>query len=135
MELHSIVKPWSFRGWAIDLIGKIYPASSKGHNFFLVATNYFTKWVEVVPMKKVEQKDVIQFIKEHVIHRFGIPQSITIDQGTIFSGDEMTYFSKDYDIQLIRSTTFYTQENAQVEASNKVLISILEKMLEDNPKD
>ena len=48
----------------MDLIGKIHPASSKGHNFILVATNYFTKWVEVVPLKKAEQKDVIQFIKE-----------------------------------------------------------------------
>ena len=54
MEFHSIVKPWPFRGWAMDLIGKIYPASSKGHNFILVATKYFTKWVEAIPLKKVE---------------------------------------------------------------------------------
>ena len=57
----------------MDLIRKIYLASSKRHNFILVATDYFTKWVEVVPLKKVEQNDVIQFIKEHIIHRFGIP--------------------------------------------------------------
>ena len=54
MELHYIVKPWPFRGRAMDLIRKIYPASSKGNNFILVATNYFTKWVEVVPLKKAE---------------------------------------------------------------------------------
>ena len=96
-------------GWAIDLIGKIYLTSSKGHNFILVTTNYFTKWVEAVPLKKAEQKDVIQFIKEQIIHRFGIPQSITTDQGTMFIGDEMTYFAKDYGIQLIRSTPCYAQ--------------------------
>ena len=135
MELHSIVKPWPFKGWAINLIGKICPASSKGHNFILVSIDYFTKWVEAVPLKKVEQKDAIQFIKEHIIHRFGIPQSITTYQGTMFTRDEMTYFAKDYGIQLIRSTHFYAQANEQVEASNKVLISILEKMLEDNPRD
>ena len=49
VELHSIVKPWPFRGWTIDLIGKIYPASSKGHNFILVSIDYFTKWVEAYP--------------------------------------------------------------------------------------
>ena len=119
----------------MDVIGKLYPASSKGHNSILVATDYFTKWVEVVPLKKAEQKDVIQFIKEHIIHRFGILQSITNDQGTMFTGDEMIYFAKDYGIQLIRSTPFYAQANGQVEASNKVLINILEKMLEDNPND
>ena len=78
---------------------------------------------------------MIQFIKEQIIHRFGIPQSITIDQCTMFTRDEMTYFSKDYDIQLIRSTPFYAQSNGQAKTSNKVLINILEKMLEDNPKD
>ena len=64
MELHSIVKPWPFKGWAMDLIRKIYLASSKGHNFILVATDCFTKWVKAVPLKKAEQKDVIQFIKK-----------------------------------------------------------------------
>ena len=72
MELYSIMKPWPFRGWAMDLIRKIYPASSKGHNFILVDTDY-TKWVEAVLLKKAERKDVIQFIKEQIIHRFGIP--------------------------------------------------------------
>ena len=56
---------------------------------------------------------MIQFIKEQIIHRFGIPQSITTDQGTMFTGDEMTYFAKDYGIQLIISTPFYAQENGQ----------------------
>ena len=77
---------------------------------------------------------MIQFIKEQIIHRFGIPQSIITDQGTMFTGDEMTYFAKDYGIQLIKSTPFYAQANGQTVASNKVLINILEQMLEDNPK-
>ena len=53
----------------------------------------------------------------------------------MFTGDEMIYFAKDYCIQLFRSTLFYAQANGQVEASNKMLISILKKMLEDNPRD
>ena len=76
-----------------------------------IATNYFTKWVETVPLKKAKRKDEIQFIKEHIIHRFGIPQSITTNQGIMFTGNEMTYFAKDYDIQLITSAPFYAQAN------------------------
>ncbi|XP_016168525.1 uncharacterized protein LOC107611075 [Arachis ipaensis] len=45
-ELHSIIKPWPFRGWALDLIGLIHPPSPKQHKFILVAIDYFTKWVE-----------------------------------------------------------------------------------------
>ena len=57
----------------MDLIVKIHPALLKGHSFILVATCYFTKWVEGIPLEKAEHKDVIQFIKEQIIHRFGIP--------------------------------------------------------------
>ena len=101
----------------------------------IVATDYFTKWVEAIPMKKVEQKDVISFIKEHIIHRFGIPQTIITDQGTMFTGDEMKEFMEDYGIKHLTSTPHYAQANGQAEASNKIIIGILEKMLEDNPRD
>ena len=86
-------------------------------------------------MKKKEHKDVLKFIKEQIIHRFGIPHSITIDQGTMFTGEKRNYFSADYGIQLIISTPFYAQANGQAEASNKMLIGIMEKMLEENPRD
>jgi hypothetical protein len=35
----------------MDMIGKINPPSSKGHQYILAITNYFTKWVEAIPMK------------------------------------------------------------------------------------
>ena len=78
---------------------------------------------------------MIQFIKEQIIHRFGIPQYITTNQGTMFTREEMNYFASDYGIRLIKSTPFYVQANGQVEASNKVLIGIIEKMLKENPRD
>jgi hypothetical protein len=54
--LHPIIKSWSFRGWVLDFIGQIYPASSKGHRFVLVAKDYFTKWTEVVPLKNMTHR-------------------------------------------------------------------------------
>ena len=81
--LHHIIKPWPFRGWGLDFIGEIHP-SSKGHRFVLVATDYFTKWSEAMPLKNMTHTEVIQFITEHIIHRFGIPQTLTMDQGSSF---------------------------------------------------
>ena len=43
----------------MDLIGEIKPKSSKKHKYILVAIDYFTKWVEAVPLEKVDQEIVI----------------------------------------------------------------------------
>ena len=43
LAMNPIIKPWSFRGWGIDLIGHIFSPLSKGYKFILVATHYFTK--------------------------------------------------------------------------------------------
>jgi len=66
--MNPIIKPWSFRGWAIDLIVQIYPPSSKGHKFILVSTDYFTKLVEAIPLKKVTSANMIDFVKEHIVY-------------------------------------------------------------------
>ena len=62
--MNPIIKPWPFWGWGIDLIGQIFPPSSKGHKFILVATDYFTKWVEAIPLKMITSKNMVDFIKE-----------------------------------------------------------------------
>jgi hypothetical protein len=95
----------------MDMIGKINPPSSKGHQYILVIMDYFTKWVEVIPMKSVTSKNVINFIKEHVIHRFGIPQTITTDGGFIFISEEFSKFAAGVRIKLIRSSPYYAQAN------------------------
>ena len=56
------------------------------------------------------------------------------DQG-MFTGEEMREFTEDYNIKLLNSTPHYAQANGQAKASNKILIGILEKILEDNPRD
>ncbi|RVW25276.1 Retrovirus-related Pol polyprotein from transposon 17.6 [Vitis vinifera] len=43
-ELHALTSPWPFSVWGIDIIGKVSPKSSSGHEFILVAIDYFTKW-------------------------------------------------------------------------------------------
>lgn len=94
-ELHSIVKPWPFRGWALDVIGEIKPKSSKGHRYILVGIDYFTKWVEAIALPIVTQDAVIEFIQQNIIYRFGLPETITTDQGSIFTGRKMVKFAEE----------------------------------------
>lgn len=71
----------------------------------------FIKWVEAVPLKKTDQGNVINFVEKNIIHRFGIPLSITIDQGDVFTRYEMKEFTEDCGIKLINSYSHYPQSS------------------------
>jgi hypothetical protein len=73
-----------------SFVGQIHPTSSKGHRFVLVATYYFTKWMETVPLKNM----AIHFILKHIVHRFGIPQTLTTDQGSSFLSHQVREFAE-----------------------------------------
>ena len=86
----------------------------------LVATNYFTKWTEVVPLKNMTHKKVIEFITKHIIHIFSIPQTLTTDQSTSFVFSQVREFVESYRIKLLNSSPYYTQANGQAESTNKL---------------
>ncbi|WVZ97329.1 hypothetical protein U9M48_042877 [Paspalum notatum var. saurae] len=121
--LNPIIKPWPFRGWRMDMIGQVNPPTSKGHKWILVATDYFTKWVEAIPMKNATTKDVVNFVKEHIIYRFGIPQTITTDQGTVFLAEEFKFFAKEMGITLLQSSPYYAQANGGPRHRTRVSLS------------
>ena len=116
------------------MIGQVYPPSSKNHKFILVATDYFTKWVEAIPLKNVTSKEMIEFVKEHIIYWFGIPQTITTDQGTMFTSDEFEDFSTGMGIKLLNFSPYYAQTNDPAEASNKGVIILIKRKIEEQPK-
>jgi hypothetical protein len=132
LVMNPIIKPWPFRGWGMNMIDKINPPSSKGHQYILAIMNYFTKWVESIPMKSVTSKYVINFIKEHVIHMFVIPQTITTDGGSVFRSEEFRKFTADVGIELIRSSPYYAQANGQVETSTQRHIKLIKRKIDEH---
>jgi len=114
-----------------------WPNSSpvfKGTSLVLAATGYFTKWSEAVPLKNMTHKEVIEFITEHIIHRFGIPQTLTMDQGMSFMSKEVNDSVESYKIKMLNSSPYYAQANGQAESTSKVLIKLIKKKIEDNPR-
>ncbi|KAK1680838.1 hypothetical protein QYE76_041686 [Lolium multiflorum] len=66
--------------------------------------------------------------------RFGIPQTITTDGGSVFVSKEFRKFCEDMGIKLIRSSPYYAQANGQAEASNKSLIKLIKRKIDENPR-
>lgn len=63
--------------------------SSKSQKYILVGIDYFTKWIEEIPLVNVDQEAIIEFIQKHIVYRFEIPETITIDQGSMFTGSKI----------------------------------------------
>lgn len=134
-ELRSQVASWPFFAWGLDLIDKISPPSSEGHVFIITATDYFTKWVEAVPLRSTTAEVICRFLLENIISRFGIPSTIISDNGTSFKNKDVKQFLEKYHIKHRFSTPYYPQSNGQAESSNKIIEQILRKTVNKHGKD
>jgi hypothetical protein len=70
----------------------------------------------------------------HNIHRFGIPQTLMTDQGLSFMSHQFREFAESLRIKLMNSSPYYAQSNGKVESSNRTLIRLVEKKIEDYPR-
>ena len=128
-ELHALTSPWPFSVWGIDVIGKISPKSSSGHEFILVAIDYFTKWVEEALYARLTSSKVASFIRSHIICRHGVPHDLISDRGSHFRVEVDTFLQR-YGVQHHRSSAYRPQTNGVIEAANKNIKRILRKMIE-----
>jgi len=73
---------------------RTYKPPSERCTWILVATELFTKWVEVVAIKKVIGSSVANFLRENIICRFGVPKKIISDNGTPFLNKDVRHLTE-----------------------------------------
>ena len=83
----------------------------------------------------VDQEVVIEFIQRNIIYRFGIPETITTDQGSAFTSRKMQEIPNEIRIKLLTFMPYYAQANGQVKAVNKVVIGLIKKHVGKKPKN
>ena len=66
----------------MDLDGNLRPATGQ-RKYLLVATDYFTKWIEAEPLAKICDVDEKNCRWRNIFTRFGIPRAIVTDNGTL----------------------------------------------------
>jgi transposase InsO family protein len=100
-----------FQQWWLDFIGEIYPPSSNQQRWILVATDYFTKWIEAIPTRNANHTIIIKFLYDHIFARFGCPKRLVTDNATTFNDKSLVNLCEDIGIHLFHSTTYYPQGN------------------------
>ncbi|XP_075077113.1 uncharacterized protein LOC142163865 [Nicotiana tabacum] len=88
--------PWPFAAWGMYVIGPIRPTASNGHHFILVAIDYLTKWVEASTYKAFTKNVVADFVRNNIVCRFGILESIITDNAANLNSDLMREICKKF---------------------------------------
>ncbi|RVW96415.1 Pol polyprotein [Vitis vinifera] len=123
------LRPMALRAMGMDIVGPL-PTAPAQKKFLLVATDYFSKWVEAEAYVGIKDKNVTKFVWKNIVCRFGIPQTIIANNGPQFDSIAFRNFCSELNIQNSYSTPRYPQSNGQAEATNKTLITALKKRLE-----
>lgn len=110
-------KPWQHI--AIDFCGPL----PSGHNLFVIV-DYYSRFVEVEIMGKIDSNQAISKLKI-IFARFGLPISITADNGRQFVSAEFKNFCETNNIKLISTTPYWPQQNGEVERQNRSLLKRL----------
>ena len=124
-HLHPVITVGPFAKWGIDFM-TCNPHSAGGHAYIIVAMDYFTKLAEAMPTLAPNGKTTAQFMFNHIITRFGVPEAIVTNHGSHFRHYMVAELTSKLGLRHDSSTTYYPQAKGQVEVVNKVLVTMLQ---------
>ncbi|GFY23073.1 retrovirus-related Pol polyprotein from transposon 17.6 [Trichonephila clavipes] len=95
----------------LDLLGP-YPVSRVRRNrYVLVITDHFSKWVEIIPLKKASARVIEDNFFDNYISRFGAPIKLISDNGFQFMSDIFENSSERLGIRHVKTVVYRPQAN------------------------
>ena len=125
MQHHFLVRLWS--RVAVDL------CEPNGRTL-LVASDYYSSYIEVSRLTMVTSKAVIKPLKE-IFARFGIPDEVVSDNGPQFSSAEFAVFTKTWSFAHITSSLTHAQSNGKAESTVKTVKRLFTKCQESGQSE
>ncbi|KAL0345498.1 UNVERIFIED_CONTAM: hypothetical protein Sradi_4381100 [Sesamum radiatum] len=113
----------------MDIVGP-FPVASGQRKFLLVSIYCFTKWVEVEPLARITEGEVMKFIWKNIVGSFGVPREIISDNGRQFQGRRIQKWCQGLHIKQRFTSVAHPQSNGQVEVTNRILVQGIKRRLE-----
>ncbi|XP_061184347.1 uncharacterized protein LOC133192347 [Saccostrea echinata] len=123
-----------FRRVAVDLVGPIQPATSKGNRYILTVVDFATRYPEAIALKGIDTERVAEALVD-VFCRVGVPKEMLTDIGTQFTSELMTEVSRLLSIRQLTTTPYHPMCNGLVERFNGTLKQILRRLCSECPTD
>jgi hypothetical protein len=100
----------------------------RGFNRVLVATDKFTKWVEVKPVTYPKADRVLDFL-DGLVHRYGLPHRIITDLGSNFNNHQFWEYYENSGIDVWHVSVAHPRANGQVEHASGMVLDAVKKRL------
>ncbi|KAK9049713.1 hypothetical protein SSX86_031318 [Deinandra increscens subsp. villosa] len=133
-NLIPVTSPWPFYKWGIDIVGP-FPEAPGRIKFLIVAVDYFTKWPEVKAVATITGKQVINFVWEQIVCRYGLPGKIVSDNGKQFADNPFKTWCQELQITQVFTSVAHPQSNGQVERTNRSIVSGIKARLGEQGKN
>ncbi|BHF65641.1 hypothetical protein SprV_0200865400 [Sparganum proliferum] len=114
-----------------DIIGPL-PISVRGYEYILVMVDYFTKWVEAVPLLRQDAVSVANAVNRSWICCWGAPLAFHTDCGSNFDSRLFPEVCRTLDVNKTRTTPYHPEGNGLVERTNRTLHDLLLAFCKDN---
>ena len=128
---------WSgypFERIAMDLIPGL-PETINGNKHILVVVDYFSKWVEAYPLKRMDAATIASVFVSEFVSRFGAPESLHTDQGKNFDSKLFKDVCLLLGIKKTRTTAYHPSGDGLVERFNQTLERLLSHYVADHQRD
>lgn len=111
----------------VDIVGPL--PISQGYRYLFTITDRFTKWPEAIPMQDMRASTCANAFLSGWISRFGVPDDVTSDRGTQFTGEVWTNLNQLLGAVAHRTTAYHPQANGHVERWHRSLKAALRAVL------
>lgn len=123
-KLHPIPKPTEpFRMIHVDHLGP-FCRTKKGHEYMLVITDAFSKFVIAEPTRTVNSVETIRVLKR-IFGLFGYPDRVVTDHGKAFTSRYFKKFGTDKQFKHTLNAIACPRANGQVERTNRTILNAL----------
>lgn len=128
MGKRIIEEPWVTV--ATDIMGPL-PLSRNRNRYILVFIDLFTKWVEIIPIKKADGKTIEAEFHKRIISRWGTPRIFLSDNGTEFVNKTMRILSEKFAIRHVTTPRYFPLANP-TERYNRTIKTVIRAFLEEH---
>jgi len=130
-SLHPLPAVPPFHRWSLDFIG-VLPETAEGSKWILTAIDHATKWPIARALKTASSEEVVKFIYEEIVMRFGCPAEILTDRGPNFLSDVVEDYIKLQRIKHLKTSAYHPRTNGAVERFNGLFGRMLTRFTYDN---